>query len=54
MKKQALIIGGTTGMGKATTELLINDDVELIVVGRPGKNLESIEKELSSIGSIKR
>jgi len=53
MKKQALIIGGTTGMGKATTELLINDDVELIVVGRPGKNLESIEKELSSIGSIK-
>lgn len=53
MKKQALIIGGTTGMGKATTELLINDDVELIVVGRPGKNLESIEKELSSIASIK-
>ncbi len=53
MKKQALIIGGTTGMGKATTKLLINDDVELIVVGRPGKNLESIEKELSSIGSIK-
>ena len=52
MKKQALIIGGTTGMGRATAELLLKENVELIVIGRPGKNLDSAKDELSSLGGV--
>lgn len=53
MKDQALIIGGTTGMGKATAELLLKEKMEVIIVGRPGKNLEKADKELSSFGEVK-
>ena len=38
MNTQALIIGGTTGMGKATADLLLQRGIEVIVVGRPGKD----------------
>lgn len=50
---QALIIGGTTGMGKATAELLLKKGIEVVIVGRADKNLEKIKAELSSLGSVK-
>jgi NAD(P)-dependent dehydrogenase (short-subunit alcohol dehydrogenase family) len=53
MSKQALIVGGTTGMGKATAELLLKDGVEVIILARPNKNLEQTEKELSALGAVK-
>ncbi|MEO9849398.1 MAG: SDR family oxidoreductase [Reichenbachiella sp.] len=53
MKNQALIIGGTTGMGRATAELLLKEDIEVIIVGRADKNLESAKAELSALGSVK-
>ena len=53
MKKQAIVIGGTTGMGKATVELLLKEGIEVIVTGRKEENLTALEKELSAIGSIK-
>ncbi len=53
MKKQAIIIGGTTGMGKATVELLLKEGIEVIVTGRKEENLIAIEKEFSALGSIK-
>ncbi len=53
MSKQALIVGGTTGMGKATAELLLKDGVEVIILARPNKNLEQTEKELSTLGTVK-
>lgn len=53
MKNQALIIGGTTGMGRATAELLLKEDIEVIIVGRADKNLESAKTELSALGSVK-
>ncbi len=53
MKNQALIIGGTTGMGKATAELLLKEGIEVIVTGRKEENLKEVEKELSALGSIK-
>ena len=34
MNTQALIIGGTSGMGKATAELLLKDGVEVIIIGK--------------------
>lgn len=53
MKEQAIIVGGTTGIGKATAATLLKDGVEVIIVGRPNKNLEQTEQELSALGSVK-
>jgi NAD(P)-dependent dehydrogenase (short-subunit alcohol dehydrogenase family) len=53
MKSQALILGGTTGMGKATAELLLQQGIEVIIVGRADKNLETTRKELESLGNIR-
>ena len=52
MIKQALIVGGTTGMGKATAALLVEQGIDVTVLGRAGDNLLAVEKELSSKGSI--
>ena len=52
-KETAIIIGGTTGMGKATAELLLKDDMEVIVLGRPNKNLDATKEELSKLGNVK-
>ena len=52
-KSQALIVGGTTGMGKATAQLLLQQGIEVIIVGRADKNLEVAEKELSTFGDVK-
>lgn len=53
MANQALIIGGTTGMGKATAELLLKDGIEVTIIGRPNKNLDKTKEELSSLGKVK-
>jgi NAD(P)-dependent dehydrogenase (short-subunit alcohol dehydrogenase family) len=51
-KTQALIVGGTTGMGKATAQLLLQQGIEVIIVGRAGKNLDIAQQELSTFGSL--
>ena len=53
MKDQALIVGGTTGMGKETAKLLLKDGMEVIIIGRPGKNFDEATQELSSQGDLK-
>lgn len=53
MNQQALIIGGTTGMGRATAERLLKQGIEVVIVGRPGKNLQLAETELSALGHIR-
>lgn len=53
MKSQALILGGTTGMGKATAALLLKQGIEVIIVGRADKNLETTKQELESLGNIR-
>lgn len=53
MNQQALIIGGTTGMGKATAERLLKQGIEVVIVGRPDKNLLEAEAELSALGNIR-
>ncbi len=52
MNNQALIVGGTTGMGKATAELLLKDGVEVIIIGRDTPNLTKVKTALSSLGSV--
>jgi len=53
MKKQALIIGGSTGIGKATAELLLKDGNEVIIIARPGKKLDLAKEELSTFGEVR-
>ncbi len=53
MKTQALIVGGTTGMGKATAELLLKDGIEVVLIGRDNENMSNAVNELSSAGSVK-
>lgn len=52
-KEQALIIGGTTGMGKATAKLLLEKGIEVTIVGRADKNLDKTKDELAGFGTIK-
>lgn len=51
--KQALIIGGTTGMGKATAELLLKKDIEVAIVAKNEQNLQEVKAELSKLGKVK-
>ncbi len=53
MKNQALIVGGTTGMGRATAELLLKDGIEVILIARNKTNLAKAEAELSILGDLK-
>ena len=53
MANQALIVGGTTGMGKSTAELLLKDGHEVIIIGRPIGQLDKAVAELSNLGKIK-
>lgn len=50
--EQALIIGGSTGMGKATAEKLLRKGIEVVIVSRKGANLTDTLNELSPIGKI--
>lgn len=50
--KQALIVGGTTGMGKATAEILLRKGTEVTIIGRQGKNLAEAAAELGKKGTV--
>ncbi|WP_114937614.1 SDR family NAD(P)-dependent oxidoreductase [Mucilaginibacter endophyticus] len=52
-QEQALIIGGTTGMGKATATRLLKKGIEVIIVGRPDHNLDTVKAEMSVFGAVK-
>lgn len=49
---QALIIGGSTGIGKATAALLLEKGIEVCIVARKGANLTKTLTELNSKGKI--
>lgn len=53
MTNQAIIVGGTTGMGRSTAELLLKEGNEVIIIGRPNKQLDQTIEELSKLGSVK-
>ena len=50
---QALIIGGSTGMGRATAELLLAEGHEVAIVARNTPNLAAVEKELGAQGTVR-
>ena len=53
MNTQAIIVGGTTGMGRATAELLLRDGIEVVIIGRGSQDQDTVQKELSALGSVK-
>lgn len=49
---EALIIGGTTGMGRATAELLLKQGVKVHVVARDTDRLTRTAEELAVLGTV--
>ena len=52
MTKTALIKGATSGIGKATAQLLAKNNYKIIICGRRKNRLEELEKELSQYTSV--
>ena len=52
--KTALVIGGTSGIGKATAKLLLQQGAEWVaIIGSSAEKLKDTEKELSAFGQVK-
>ncbi len=49
----ALIIGGSSGMGRATAERLLKRGVGVHLVARDTERLSKAKEELSSLGSVR-
>ncbi len=49
MSKRALIIGGSSGIGKATAEHLLNKGVQVHIVGTKPEKLKAFENEASGV-----
>ncbi len=50
--KTALIIGGSSGIGKSTAELLLKKGAVVHVVGTKENKLDTVKKEFSHLGEI--
>lgn len=46
--KNAVIVGGTHGMGLATARMLVENGARVLVTGRSGKNVEDARRELGA------
>lgn len=51
--KNALITGATSGIGRATAELLAQEGYSLVLTGRRAERLEAMQDELSGKTSVK-
>lgn len=52
MNKTVLITGATSGIGKATAQILAKNNYNIIICGRRGDRLEELQKELSSFANV--
>ena len=51
-QKVALIVGGTTGMGKESAKALLERGAVVRIVGRNPQRLEKVRAELGEFGSV--
>jgi len=52
MKKTAFITGATSGIGKATAELLAKNSINLVLCGRRQKRLDTLKEELIKLVDV--
>lgn len=50
--KLALIVGGTTGMGKATAKAMLQQGITVQIVGRNTDRLNAVQDQLSQFGDV--
>lgn len=50
--KQALIIGGSSGIGQAIAEILLTEGTTVTIVGRNSDKLRAAESKLQEIGNV--
>ncbi len=50
--KTALIIGGNSGIGKATAQILLENGATVFIVGRNAEKLETAHLELEKLGNV--
>ncbi len=51
-EKMALVVGGTTGMGKASARALLERGIPVRIVGRSVDRLKTAQAELSELGQV--
>ena len=49
---KALIVGGSSGIGKETAKILLQRNVEATIIGKNSKKLEEAKKELETYGTV--
>ncbi len=51
-KELALIVGGSSGVGKASAKKLLQRNVSVLLLGNSSNKLEGAQKELSALGTV--
>ena len=51
-QKQAIILGGSSGIGRAVAEILLTQGASIVIVGRNLKKLQSVASDLGRHGSL--
>ena len=49
-KKNIIVVGGTSGIGKSAVKAFINEGARLTVIGRDSKKLSEIQTDLGNYG----
>lgn len=51
--KQAIVVGGSSGIGRAVVQQLLNGGAAVVLVGRAGSKLRAAEADLNGAGDVR-